>query len=230
MSSFAEKIIGKNYFFNVDGVPKINKQEVQQFIDWADQKLYLTSPENGQTADWDWLIGKFTEQLFAYGINIFVVDAFNKVLLPRGANKKDAIDEVLTRLTNFAQMHNVLLVLVAHPTKMNKDGVAKMPDLYDVSGSADFRNQTHCGYAVHRVFDGDDDWTVFKNLKTKYRFQGTIGGEVCFKWNPINGRYHDRFMRPQNENLLTGESKSVFPQNKDFDNEFNGNTDTLIPF
>lgn len=228
MSSFVEKVIGKNYFFTVDGVPKVNQEEIQQFIDWADQKLYLTSPENGQVADWDWLMNKFTEQLFAFGVNIFVIDAFNKVLLPRGVNKKDAIDEVLTRLTSFAQAHNVLLILVAHPTKMNKDGVAaKMPDLYDVSGSADFRNQTHCGYVVHRMFDVDDDWTVVKNLKTKYRFQGTIGGEVYFKWNPINGRYHDRFMRPQNENLLATEKRSLFKPNEDF---INANTDTEVPF
>lgn len=213
MTSFAEKIIGKSFFFE----PRINKTEIDQFVKWADQRLYLTSPETGQTADWDWLIGKFTEQLFAYGVNIFVVDAFNKVLLGKNSNKKDAIDEVLTKLTNFAQINNVLLILVAHPTKMNKDGQAvKMPELYDVSGSSDFRNQTHCGYVVHRMFQDGDDWTVFKNLKTKYKFQGTIGDEVEFRWNPINGRYHDRFMQPQNENLL-GQVSMGLKRNTNFD-------------
>jgi len=231
MSSFVEKVIGKNFFFDVDGVPKVNKAEIKQFIEWADQKLYLTSPENGQTADWDWLIAKFTEQLYTYGVNIFVVDAFNKVLLGKFGNKKDAIDEVLARLTNFAQANNVLLILVAHPTKMNKEGSAvKMPELYDVSGSEGFRSQTHCGYVVHRTFVDEDDWTVFKNLKTKYRFQGTIGAEVEFRWNQISGRYHDKFMKAQNENLLGSEAKSLFKRNLDFDNVINGDTNTEIPF
>lgn len=235
MSSFVEKVIGKNFFFEVDGVPKVNKQEIQQFIEWADQKLYLTSPENGQTADWDWLIAKFTEQLYTYGVNIFVVDAFNKVLLGKFGNKKDAIDEVLARLTNFAQANNVLLILVAHPTKMNKEGVAvKMPELYDVSGSEGFRSQTHCGYVVHRVFTEDDDWTVFKNLKTKYRFQGTLGAEVEFRWNPISGRYHDKFMNAQNDNLLgTIEVKEKpLPLNRNFyeKEDFNNDPIEKLPF
>lgn len=233
MTSFAEKVIGKSYFFE----PRITPEEIDQFTEWADQKIYLTSTEMGQTPDWDWLIAKFTEQLYAYGVNIFVVDAFNKVLLGKTNNKKDAIDEVLTRLTNFAQMNNVLLILVAHPTKMNKEGAAqKMPELYDVSGSSDFRNQTHCGYVVHRVFADGDDWTVFKNLKTKYKFQGTIGSEVEFRYHLPSGRYYDKFMKPQTENLL-GESQSkrmpksnLFNHSKEFEDIINGETDIIIPF
>ena len=158
--------------------------------------------------------------MYTYGVNIFVVDAFNKVLLPKNANKKDSVDEVLTRLTNFSQMNNVLMILVAHPTKMNKDGAAvKMPELYDVSGSADFRNQTHCGFAVHRMFVENDDWTVFKNLKTKYKFQGVIGSEVEFRYHAPSGRYYDKLMRPQTENLLDGLDKSQLKANFNFDSQ-----------
>ena len=69
---------------------------------------------------WDWILEKFKEQLFSYGIDIFVIDAFNKLILPKG-NKLDEINNVLTRLTSFAQMNNCLVLLVAHPTKMKKN-------------------------------------------------------------------------------------------------------------
>ena len=55
--------------------------------------------------------------MYTFGIDIFVIDAFNKLQLPKG-NKLDEINKVLTKLTMFAQMHNVIIFLVAHPTKM----------------------------------------------------------------------------------------------------------------
>ena len=57
--------------------------------------------------------------MYSFGIDIFVIDAFNKVLLPKG-NKLEEINIVLTKLTHFAQSNNVIVFLVAHPTKMQK--------------------------------------------------------------------------------------------------------------
>ena len=120
---------------------------------------------------------------------------FNKVLLPKGTNKKDAIDEVLTRLTSFAQSNNVIVLLVAHPTKMKKNETGKyeMPTLYDVSGSADFRNQTHNGFCIYRHFESEDGgagYTQFVNLKTKFSFQGRIGESVNMNYHIPTGRYY----------------------------------------
>ena len=104
------------------------------------------------------------------------------------------INVVLTKLTHFAQANNVLVYLVAHPTKMqkNEQGVYGVPTLYDVSGSADFRNQTHCGYTIYRTFpeNKEEERTVFYNMKTKFSFQGEIGSKVEFKYCHVNGRFY----------------------------------------
>jgi twinkle protein len=51
-------------------------------------------------------------------------------------------------------MKNVIIILVAHPIKMQKgdNGLYNSPSLYDASGSSDFRNQTHDGFSVYRFF------------------------------------------------------------------------------
>ena len=51
-----------------------------------------------------------------------------------------------------------MIILVAHPTKMqkNEDGTSAIPDLYSVSGSADFRNQTHNGFTIHRTWADEE--------------------------------------------------------------------------
>jgi twinkle protein len=194
-SNFIQKAVGKPFFKDIQGVKKVTKEDINRYVNWANEKLYITLPENGKTPDWDWILDKFKEQMLIYGVDIFVIDAFNKVLLTKGMAKKDAIDETLTKITSFAQSNNVIVLLVAHPTKMKKSekGVYDTPTLYDVSGSSDFRNQTHDGYCIYRYFD--ENYTKFINLKTKMQFQGEIGKDIDFDYHLPTGRY---FAKGQN--------------------------------
>jgi len=178
-TNLIEKVTGRN-FYEKQGGKRITEEGILEYNEWAKDKIYLTDCEDGEAPTWTWLMDKFKEQLYSYGINIFVIDAFNKVILPSG-NKLDAINDVMTKLTHFAQSNNVAVFLVAHPTKMRKDektGLYDIPTLYDVSGSADFRNQTHNGYTIHRMYGGQDkagieieQCTLFINTKTKYNFR-----------------------------------------------------------
>ena len=222
MSSFVSKVIGKDYFREIEGTPRCSKLEVMQFVEWSKERLYLTSPENGTFANWDWIFEKFTEQMFIYGTNIFVIDAYNKVEHLGNKTERENITRVLSRLTQFAQTNNVLIFLIAHPTKMQiENGIYRSPTLYDVSGSADFRNQTHDGFCIYRYFktESDSGHIVFTNLKTKYSFQGTIGGKIEFEYHAPSGRFYERGSEPMVHNLLE--------QNKQDQKEFLAE---LIPF
>jgi len=210
MSTFIQKVIGKNFFFEIEGTPKVTKLEIMQFHNWANQKLYLTSPDVGEFATWDWVLDKFREQIYSFGINIFVVDAWNKVEFTGNKTERENITKTLSRLTQFAQQNNVLIIVIAHPTKMKKldNGNYDKPTLYDVSGSADFRNQTHDGFCIFREF-GDEPKTTFTNLKTKFTFQGEIGSIAEFEYHKPSGRYYEIGTEAQCENLLDKEKKET---------------------
>lgn len=218
-TTFIEKTFGKNFFKENPDCPRIDKLEIAHYHDWANEKLYLTGTDNGEFPTWDWLFEKFKEQLFAYGIDIFVIDAFNKLAFNGKGNKLDQINEVLTKLTMFAQMNNVIIFLVAHPTKMQKqpDGTYSSPTLYDVSGSSDFRNQTHDGFSIYRFFgdeEGNESKTVFENLKTKMKFQGEIGGRVEYDYHIPSGRYYEKGQEVPTYSIIESievvEEKKVF--------------------
>ena len=183
---FIPKVVGKSFWKGQEN--RLTENDIKRYIKWANDKIYYTMPEAGEIATWDWLLDKFKEQLFSYGIDIFVIDAFNKV---QGASTKQEMDAVLTKLTMFCQVNDVIIMLVAHPTKMRKedDGSYQMPTLYDISGTSDFRNQTHDGYAIHRNFN--DNTVTFCNLKTKYNFQGKIGESALMRYDTNTGRYYD---------------------------------------
>lgn len=234
-SSMVEKVIGKNFWKEKDGIPRVSPKEIYEYIEWSNEKVYLTGLEAKEIPTWDWMLDKFKEQMFSYGIDIFVIDAFNKIMLPPG-NKIDKINEVLSRLTHFAQSNNVIVFLVAHPTKMKKNdsGLYEIPTLYDVAGSADFRNQTHDGFTIYRYFEdiesGVENSVEFINQKTKFSFQGEIGKSEMYKYSTVNGRFFSQYENPF-YNMITGESyvnnnnfEEVLPDNfiepnKEFDNE-----------
>lgn len=190
LSKYASLAVGKPFFKNQS---RLSKADLKRFKDWSNEKLYFTSSEDGDFPTWSWIFEKFKEQVFAYGIDIFVIDAFNKVVMDKGQEGKAGIDAVLTKLTMFAQIHNVIIFLIAHPTKMKKsdDGLYEIPTLYDVSGSADFRNQTHDGFTIYRYFETEErsGYNIFVNQKTKFDFQGKIGGQVEFEYDLDTGRY-----------------------------------------
>lgn len=198
-----QKVYGRNFFKDYDGCPRISKEDIIKYKRWANEKIYLTAPENNEFPTWDWLLNKFKEQMFCYGVDIFVIDAFNKLEFASGGNKLEQINQVLTKLTMFAQMNNVIIFLIAHPTKMkkNESGIYESPTLYDVSGSSDFRNQTHDGFCIYRSFV-DDGYTTFTNLKTKMSFQGEIGGSVDFDYHIPSGRYYERGTMPPTYSLV----------------------------
>lgn len=200
-SNLIEKVIGRNFWKDINGFKRISKEEIEKYKEWANERIYLTDAINGEFPTWDWIFEKFNEQMYSFGIDIFVIDAFNKLVLPKG-NKLDAISTVLTKLTSFAQANNVMIFLIAHPTKMYKreDGLYTMPTLYDVSGSADFRNQTHNGYTIYRYWEdvssGVENETEFVNMKTKFNFQGKIGESIRFKYCALNGRFYANGVEP----------------------------------
>lgn len=194
-SVLAEKVVGKPFHNSFAGFDRMTESELRSYNEWSSERIYLTVPEKGDMADWDWLIEKWKEQIFRFGIDIFVVDAFNKVKRNH-ADSLGEISEILSRLTLFVQTYDVHLFLIAHPTKMQKEEKSdnyKIPGLYDVKGSGDFRDQSHNGLCVHRYFTDDNDegrpHTKVINLKIKFKHQGEIGESCKFHFQPANGRY-----------------------------------------
>ena len=209
----AEKVIGKPFQGDIKGVKRMTRDELADYKEWASTRLYLTAPENGVTPTWEWIFNTFREQLFKYGIDIFVIDAFNKV--KRQSDSLMEISDVLSDLSLFCQVHNVNIILIAHPTKMRKKDKMQeyeVPTLYDVKGSGDFADQAHNGAVIYRYF-GDDGFTEFIPLKLKFRHQGTVSGQsASFQYDVVNGRYYRRpDGKPNYDSLIHPKQKKSEP-------------------
>jgi len=204
-TTFIEKFFGQNFWQDNPNRPRISKDQIKRYIDWANEKIYITAPEKGEMPTWNWIMEKFKEQMFIYGVDIFVVDAFNKIDFEKSNDSEiSKIKSVLAKLTMFAQMNDVIIFLVVHPTKMrkNEQNIYDIPTLYDCSGSADFRNQTHDGYTIYRHFKASEDNMFDENdvefvcQKVKMKFQGELNKNEIFRYDVVSGRYYAKNQSP----------------------------------
>lgn len=127
------------------------------------------------------------------GIKVLVIDPYNRLEHQYKDSETQYISRFLDKLTGFARMNDVLVILVAHPRKMDKDnaGKLKVPSLYDINGSSNFYNKADYGFTVHRKSDARN---ILLNevevhwQKIKFKYLGQTGVSEL-KYNYVNGRF-----------------------------------------
>lgn len=134
-----------------------------------------------------------TMQVRRKGIKVLVLDPLNRIESDYGTMSETTyIGKILDRLTEFAQRNNVLVILVAHPRKVQDEtGKPRVPSMYDIKGSSTFYDKADYGIIVHRNKDDDDEdknYTLVKVEKVKFRHLGDKG-KCYFKFFTQNGRY-----------------------------------------
>lgn len=128
-----------------------------------------------------------------YNIGCVIIDPLNKLTFNKSSNFTEDIGELLTKLITFAKRNNVLMFLVAHPTKPSerKLGAQSTPSGFDIAGSANFLNMSDVILTVHRKQDefGNKSRTV-RVLISKVR-DTDFGheGSCYFTYNADTGRY-----------------------------------------
>lgn len=182
-SKLIEKLTGKKF-----DKQHLGYGEYRQVKEHLEQDFFFISPHNDFRLETILEKAKFLVR--RKGIKVLVIDPYNRLENQQsgGRNETQYISETLDRLTNFAQQNDLLIILMAHPTKLpkNKDGVIEAPTLYDISGSANFYNKADFGIVVHR--NRIENITEVHIQKVKFRHLGECG-MAQFKYNLNNGRY-----------------------------------------
>lgn len=181
-SKLIEKFTGKKF-----DKEHLSFGEYKQVKEHLEQNFFFISPS--ENFKLDTILDRAKYLVRRRGIKILVIDPYNRLESEQGGrNETQYISEQLDKLTTFAQLNDVLIILMAHPTKQprNKDGVIEAPTLYDISGSANFFNKTDFGLVVHR--NRTDNTVEVHVQKVKFRHLGECG-TALFKYNLNNGRY-----------------------------------------
>lgn len=226
-SKLYEKIIGKRFRSSFS-----NEIEFEMAFEYIRENFFYIMNEEDFSVD---TIIKNAKQLVrTKGIKIVVIDPYNKLDHQYGDSETQYISRFLDKLISFAKINDVLVFLVAHPKKMDKDaaGHTRVPSLYDISGSAHFYNKTDYGIVVHRQFTNEN--TMLNKIdvywsKIKFKHLGEQGA-TKLEYDYETGRFAPTQVFDKTNWLIKNVQQQVMdytePDKKDFEWERRDN----IPF
>lgn len=166
----------------------------------------------------DHILEKARQLVYRRGVRILVIDPLNRLdqQLEPGQTELMYITSLLNKLNRFAAQHKCLVILVAHPRKMNRNtatGELRRVEMNDINGSANFGNMSDYCLCVNRD-DTKQLVTVYID-KVRFKHLGSGYTQAKFVYNRLNGRYW-----PCEEDIVHGpDGDKPGPVNTQFDNE-----------
>ena len=160
--------------------PPAGRDERQRADDWIHRRFVFldTDPtgtgENDEPFDLAWVIDRATEAVLRDGIRILVIDPWNEIehAKDRGESTTEYIARSIRTLKRFARLYGVIVIVVAHPTKdIAAKGATRIPNLYDIDGSAGWFNKCDHGLVIERA-EGE---STIHLLKVRFEETGTRG-------------------------------------------------------
>jgi twinkle protein len=180
----AHKLMRKTWQ-GMPGVEDIKTEKWNQVADHVNDNYFFIDMERYTLES---VLRKGAELVKRKGIKCLVIDPFNKV---RSADASGDVNvytlEYLSQIEIFAKKYDVLVMVVAHPTKMYKDvkGNIEEPTMYNIKGGGEWYDASYHGLLVHRNYV--DKTVKVKVLKCKFQNLGENGAECHFKWEPNSG-------------------------------------------
>jgi twinkle protein len=184
LSKLIEKQNKKPFFAMSD-------QEISNVMDQIEDKFTFCDIEEVKTID-D-IKTKVKEVVLQKGVKGVLIDPYSRIEHNYGQNKTETeyVRTILDQLGQLAKHLQVHIILVAHPTKMQKDetGIYVVPNLYSISGSAHFFNACDNGITIYRRPRADiQDATEIHIQKVRFKWVGEPG-LAAFDWEKETGNY-----------------------------------------
>lgn len=197
MSKIIEKITGQKFSNST-----LNLLDYQQVKAYINDNFSFIMPSD-YAFGLDNILEKARQLVKKKGIRIVIIDPWNRLESEqeKGETETKFIARQLIKMTNFAKINDVLAILIAHPVKIQKNAAGKFetPNLYSISGSANFFNICDYGLTVYR--DDDEKKVSVHVQKVKFKHLGQKGA-ADFEYVFRNGRYAPLEILPDGQRIV----------------------------
>ena len=157
---------------------------------WIDRRYMFIVPDDDDDVTLEWLIARMEAVVLRHNCSIIIIDPWNEMdhERPPGMSLTEYTGNAIKMLKKFAKSRGVHVMVVAHPAKLNrnKNGDFPIPQLYDISDSAQWSNKPDLGIVVHRDEKNGD---TVRTVKSRYHNEIGAPGIVETKFNPQSGRF-----------------------------------------
>lgn len=188
MSVISEIYMGKP--FNDGPSPRMSEREAEDCLEWiAKHFIFVLPEEKNRTLEG---VIDLVSELDVDGV---VLDPWNEFehRRPQNMSETEYVSHALSKMRHHARLFNQHWWLVAHPTKLQKEKNTQryaVPTLYDISGSAHFRNKADFGLVASRDFEDANGPTTIYVQKVRFRWCGKPG-QCDLYFDRLTGRYSE---------------------------------------
>lgn len=201
MARMVEKYIGQPFAHGPS--PRMDREALNSGMHWVGEHFTWILPDDD--AEWtvETVLDRASSLVFRKGIRGLVIDPWNELehTLPQGMTETIYTGNVLKHVRQFARKHGVHVWIIAHPQKLyrEKDSAQyPVPTLYDIAGSANWRNKADNGVVIWRDFSEPKNPVEVHVQKIRFRQIGRIG-MAKLDYRPATQTYGDLgFFDPRN--------------------------------
>jgi twinkle protein len=188
--------VPENEAYLRDKLLKIWPGDEASFQHFADSQCFVQSAVPHQLDEpahtLDWVLDRAAVAVERDNAEVVVIDPWNELdrAKPRDMLLTDYIGQCLMLLKQFCRTMNVIVVVVAHPTKAVNENGGRVAGLADIEGSMNWFNKCDNGLVVVR----DPDKNTARVISAKVREIGAGKLGVChFHVDPDTGIFTPQY-------------------------------------
>jgi len=174
--------------------------ETSKADEWIEEAFVFIDQdprEEEEEATIEWILDRASDAVVRHGIDWLLIDPWNQIdhQLNRGEGGADYQRRAIKAVKRFARSYQCGVIVVAHPTKDVRDaksGKIRMPNLYDIDGSAHWFNAADHGVVIDRPLGATSTLTKVVVPKVRFRSGGTPG-EAWLEYDPKERRLKSSF-------------------------------------
>lgn len=183
MAQLSEKLIGKPFFAGPN--PRMTPEERDYCVDWITEHMAFIDYRKGGRADIDSILDKASAAVMRMGARMLVIDPYNYIEVDRFSKMEtDIISDMLTKVKQWAKLHDAHVMFVAHPRLMQDPQI--VPTGHHVAKSAAWFAKADTGLTVMR--DPETRSQSAHIWKMKWSWMGSLG-KVELGFDPVTGRW-----------------------------------------
>ena len=189
IAQMSEKLVGKPFF---DGATmRMTPSDRDWALDWIDEHFSFMDYRKGGPSTIDGILDMASAAVMRMGARVLVIDPYNYIQVDRTIGlETDFISDMLTKVQQWAKVHECHVFFVAHPKHTGGEDEKKfVPKGRNISKSAAWFAKADFGISVWRDVGGSDP-SEAHIWKVKWSWLGKVG-HCPLKFDPITTRWSD---------------------------------------
>lgn len=148
---------------------------------WIDDHFRISQMPEDAPVTLEMVENEMTAAALHHDCQVFCLDPWNEVehRFNKGENETQYIERALRQLLRKMRRLNLVLIVAAHPTKMEEGEKA---NLYKISGSANWKNKCQHGIIVHRTDSHSNQVEIIVEKSKDWETMG-VPGKVFLEFN-----------------------------------------------